>query len=144
MHPNTPGVPYIWVVGVRVGAPASVHSSDRVLGAAGDNCPLSLAVGSHIGFTAARKRRVLKVVVDGTRTQITLLEGYRREGHLGSISNTSCTLSELSTVETRTATTSRPPGTSRPVYRPNGVEQKCRGEWVRRRGTKRSMRCLER
>ena len=86
---------------LQVTTTASIRGfSDRVLGATGDNCPLSLVnINSYIGFTAARKQWVLKVIVDGTRTQFTLLEGYRCEGHLGSRSNHSCTLSSLSPVK---------------------------------------------
>ena len=47
----------------------SVRFSDRVLGATGDNCLLSLVcVDSHIEFTVVRKPWVLKVIVDDTRT----------------------------------------------------------------------------
>ena len=56
-------------------AMTSVDFSDWVLGVTGDNFPLSLVnVNSYIGFTAARKLWVLKVIVNGARTQFTLLE----------------------------------------------------------------------
>ena len=107
MHPNTQAVPYICIVAVRVCAPASqttmtsVRLSDRVLGATEDNCLLSLvSVDSYIAFTAVRMPWVLKVIVDDTRIQFTLLEGYRYEDYLRSRSSSSCTLSSLSTVET--------------------------------------------
>ena len=92
----------------RVGAPAGTYHEQRTLVQSGSRChprcddyPLSLVnVNSYIGFTAARKPWVRKVIVNGTRTQFTLLEGYRCEGHLRSRSNSSCTLLWLSTVET--------------------------------------------
>ena len=116
-HPSKyPAVPHICIVVVLpVTTMTDARSSDRVLGATGNNCLLSLViVNPYIGFAATRKLWVLKVIVDRTRTQFTLLEGYRCEGHLGSRPSSSCTLSSLSTVETHTVTTAWPPRTSKP------------------------------
>ena len=64
-------------------------------------------------------------VIGGTRTQFTVLEGFRYEGHLRSGSNSSCTWSSLSKHAVRTA---RPPKISRPGGWPPGVQQECRRE----------------